>query len=227
MRLLNHSALFLCLTALPLFATAGETSLNDFLARMDAAAPSFTGMASNITELKYTAVISDKSVESGAFVMKKTHQDVKARIDFTKPDSKSIAFAGQKAEIYFPAMKTVQEYDLGKQKGMVEQFLMLGFGTTGKELQANYAIKLIGPETIAQHKTVHMLLTPKSAAVREQFTKFEIWMDESGEHAVQQQVYQPSGDYYLFTYSNIKLNPALSDASLALKLPKGVKREKH
>jgi outer membrane lipoprotein-sorting protein len=226
MKHLHYSALFLFF-ALPLFATAGDVSLDEFLARMDKAAPSFTGMSSKISQQKYTAVISDKTTESGTFVMRKAGKIVRAKIDFTKPDPKSVGFAGQKAEIYYPAMKTVQEYDLGKQKGMVEQFLMLGFGTTGKELQTNYSVKLVGPESVSGHKTVHMVLTPKSAAVKEQFTKFEIWMDESGEYAVQQQVYQPSGDYYLITYSDIKVNPALTETAVALSLPKGVKREKH
>ena len=227
MRRLHHLALFVSLAAIPVFATAGDTSVDDFLAKMDKTASSFTGMSSDISQTKYTAVISDKSTESGAFVMKKTGRDVRALINFTKPDPKSVGFAGQKAEIYYPAMKTVQEYDLGKQSNMVEQFLMLGFGTTGKELKANYAVKMVGPESVAGHKTIHLSLLPKSPSVKEQFSRFEIWMDDSGEYPVQQQVFQPSGDYYLITYNNIKVNPSLTDASLAMKLPKGVKREKH
>ena len=124
-------------------------------------------------------------------------------------------------------MKTVQEYNLGKQSNMVEQFLMLGFGTTGKDLKANYDVKLLGQEAVGGRPAYHLLLVPKSASVKEQFDKFEVWMDESGSHPVQQKVYQPSGDYYLMTYTDIKVNPALNDAALMMKLPKGVKREKH
>jgi len=227
MKSLRPITLVLSLAVLRVFASAGETPLDDFLAKMDKVASGFTGMSSDISQTKYTAVISDKSTESGQFLMKKAGRDVRALINFTKPDPKSVGFAGKKAEIYYPEMKTVQEYDLGKQSNMVEQFLMLGFGTTGKELQSNYAVKLVGSETVAGHKTVHLSLLPKSASVKEQFSRFEIWMDDSGEYPVQQQVFQPSGDYYLITYSNIKLNPTLTDASIAMKLPKGVKREKH
>ena len=49
---------------------------------------------------------------------------------------------------------------------------------------------------------------------------------DSGAYPVQQKLIQPSGDYYLFTYSGVKLNPQLTDEALKLKLPKGVKRQR-
>ena len=56
---------------LPLFAKAGEATVDDVLTKMDQAASSFKGMASNIDQMKYTAVISDKSTENGSFLLKK------------------------------------------------------------------------------------------------------------------------------------------------------------
>jgi outer membrane lipoprotein-sorting protein len=53
----------------------------------------------------------------------------------------------------------------------------------------------------------------------------EIWMAEDGSLPVQQKVVLPSGNYTMFTYSNIKYNPPLTDEDLSLKLPKNVKRE--
>ena len=54
-------------------------------------------------------------------------------IDFTKPNPRTVAFRGRKAEIYYPKLKSVQEYDLGKRSDLLDQFLLVGFGTTGKE----------------------------------------------------------------------------------------------
>jgi hypothetical protein len=43
---------------------------------------------------------------------------------------------------------------------------------------------------------------------------------------LQQNFYEPSGDYSVFTYSDMKINPPLKDSDLGLpKLPKGVKKE--
>jgi len=44
-------------------------------------------------------------------------------------------------------------------------------------------------------------------------------------YPIQQKFYQPAGDYMVFTYSGIKINPDLADSALKLHLPKNVKRE--
>jgi outer membrane lipoprotein-sorting protein len=36
---------------------------------------------------------------------------------------------------------------------------------------------------------------------------------------------QTSGDYHLFTYRDVKINPQLGDEAFKLKVPKGYKRE--
>ena len=42
---------------------------------------------------------------------------------------------------------------------------------------------------------------------------------------MQQKFHEPSGDYRLATYSEVKWNQGFPDSALALKLPKNVKRE--
>jgi outer membrane lipoprotein-sorting protein len=107
---------------------------------------------------------------------------------------------------------------------MVDQFLLLGFGATGKEVASNYNVKHLGEETIDGQKTVHLELVPKSKKTLDNLRKVELWMAESGSYPVRQKFYQPSGDSTTVTYTDVKLNPALKDEALALKLPAGVKR---
>jgi outer membrane lipoprotein-sorting protein len=215
----------LCLWSVSVASAA--LSSEEVLERMDQHSGKFTGLTADLTRLTYTKVIDDKANESGSMILKKlAPRDLQVLIDFLKPDPKTVAFRGRKAEVYFPKLKTVQEYDLGKQSGLVDQFLLVGFGTSGKELKANYAIKYIGEETVAGEKTQKLELTPNAPDLKEKLRKLELWMADSGTHPVQQKFLQPSGDYYLFTYTGVKLNPVLSDESLKLKLPKGVKREK-
>jgi len=44
-------------------------------------------------------------------------------------------------------------------------------------------------------------------------------------YPIQQKFYEPAGDYMVFTYSEMKINPELADSALKLHLPKSVKRE--
>ena len=55
----------------------------------------------------------------------------------------------------------------------------------------------------------------------------ELWIPEQGEpYPVREKISQPSGDYRLVTYSELKINPPnLKADALRLKLPSGVKTE--
>lgn len=217
------------LVLIPLLAfgrVSPATTVQDVFARMDKAAPAFTGLEAQLKKTSYTKVLDDTSLESGAVRMRRDKpKSLQVLIDFVAPDARTVAFAGKKAEIYYPKMKVVHEYDLGKHRELVDQFLLVGFGVTGRDLESAYTVKLAGEETVSGEKTSHLELTPKSAAVRDKVARVDLWIGEAG-HPVQQKFTEPSGNYTLFTYTGMKLNPALSDDKLKLKLPKGVKRER-
>jgi outer membrane lipoprotein-sorting protein len=215
--------LFFCITSV----THAGVSSEDILAQMDQSAAKFSSFSADLTRVTYTKVINDKTTESGSILLKKQGpKELQVLIDLTEPDPKVVAFRGRKAEMYYPKLNTVQEYDVGKQKGLVDQFLLVGFGTTGKELQANYTIKYAGEEVVATQRTHKLELTPKSDQWKDKLRKLELWIADSGTYPAQQKFTQPSGDYYLFTYSGVKLNPRLTEDALRLKLPKDVKRER-
>jgi outer membrane lipoprotein-sorting protein len=122
-------------------------------------------------------------------------------------------------------MNTVQVYDVGKSRSLVDQFVLLGFGTSGKELAKNYTVNATGEDIVKGRNTTRLELVPRSAKVKEQITKVELWIPLDAGHPVQQKFYQPGGDYYLVTYSDVQLNPNLPDDAFRLKLPANVKRE--
>ncbi len=209
-----------------MLAGAQAQPLQQTLARMDQSSAAFRGMTSKIRRVSYTAVINENNIDSGTMFLKRARpRDLRMLVELTEPDPKSVAFQGRKLEIYFPKIKTVQEYDVGKNRSLLEQFLLLGFGSSGRELAANYALKALGSESVSGEKTTRLELTPKSAAVLEQLKKVELWISDSGGYPVQQKFYLPGGDYMLVTYSELKLNPEMADSAVKLKLPRGVKRE--
>jgi len=201
---------------------AAET-LEAVLARMDQTAPSFKSLAAQLRKVTHTAVINEDSIDSGSILLRRVNKDMRMLVEFTEPDPKSVALHGDRIEIYYPKMQTVEEYDMGKNRALVDQFLLVGFGTSGKELSAAYQIKLLGPETIAGEDTAHLELIPKSEEVLKQFRKLELWIDDGGGYPVQQKITQRSGDFHVFTYTSVKLNAPHSDAELKLKAPKNAK----
>ncbi len=195
------------------------------LKRMNAESASFRVLTANMKEATYTAVLSDTTEESGKVWMRRSERGFQMRADISQPNQRSIGLQDGTAQIFYPKMNTVQIYDLGKNKGLVDQFLVLGFGSSGKDLQANYTVRAAGEDVIGGQKTTRLELLPKSKTMKEQITKVELWIPLDAGHPVQQKFSQPGGDYYLITYSDIQLKPNLPESDFRLKLPADVKKE--
>lgn len=208
------------------FGGAEAQSVEAVLARMDQAAPNFHAMSADVQMLTYTAILSDKTIENGTMKMQRLKSnDVRAVIDFSsQTDARVIAFLGKIVRIYYPKLKAYQDYEVGKNSDVLNQFLLLGFGSSGKELGQSYSITMEGSEKLAGEQTTKLLLTPKDPKVLERLTKIEMWVPNDVAYPIQQQFYEPSGNYRTVTYSNIKLNPSIH-GSLDLKLPPGTKKQ--
>jgi len=203
---------------------ATTDSLESVLARLDRVGASFSAVSADVTWAQHTAVINEDLVDTGTMRLKRTKRDIRMLINLTAPDAKTVALQGHKLEVYYPKMQTVQEYDTGKYQTLLEQFLLLGFGTTGKELAAAYRVSLLGADTIAGQKSTGLQLVPKSEEILKNLKRVDLWISDSGDYPVQQKLYLQAGDYRLVTYTNVKMNPPLADADLKLKLPKNVER---
>jgi outer membrane lipoprotein-sorting protein len=205
-------------------SAAADETLEAVLARMDQSAPAFKTLAAQLRKVSHMAVINEDTVDKGTILLKRSRNDMRMLVEWTEPDPKSVAVHGERAEIYYPKMQTVEEYDMGKYRSLVDQFLLIGFGTSGKELSAAYHIKYLGRENVDGMNADHLELIPKSKEVLKQLKKLDLWVQEADGYPVQQKVTQPAGDYMLLTYTGVKLNTPHSDAELKLKAPKNAKR---
>jgi outer membrane lipoprotein-sorting protein len=213
----------IALSALAWAKPAGE--LDSVLARIDQAGAAFKGMSAHVTRVSHTAVINEDNTDSGTMLLKRAHaRDMRMLVDFTQPDPKTVVFQGRKVEIYYPKIETVQEFDVGKSRALLDEFFLIGFGTSRADLQASYNLRLVGSDTIGGQKTDRLELIPKSKEVLQHLTRLEIWVAGNG-YPVQQKFYEPAGDYMVFTYSDMKINPELAESALKLHLPKNVKHE--
>ena len=200
--------------------------LEAVFARIDGVASGFKGLSADVHKVSHTEVINEDNVDDGVMVVKRPKpHEILMLVDLQKPDRKTVAVSGRKVEIYYPNMKTVQEYDAGRNRNLLEEFLLLGFGSTSADLQSGYTVRAIGQETVSGEKTTRLELIPKSKDAQAHLRKVELWIADATGLTMQQKFHQAGGDYTLATYSNIKLNPNLPDSALKLNLPKGVKRE--
>ncbi|HEY2647494.1 MAG TPA: outer membrane lipoprotein carrier protein LolA, partial [Candidatus Acidoferrales bacterium] len=136
-------------------AASAQTSwtLDNVLKQMDTQALDFHSLTADMERTKVTVVVNDKSTESGKISVRR---DDKMRIEMTQPDARTILRDGDTFYIYNPKIHRVEEYDLGKKKSLVDQFLLLGFGTSGNSLKESYTITLQGEETLDNRKTLRL-----------------------------------------------------------------------
>jgi outer membrane lipoprotein-sorting protein len=208
-----------------LFVPVSADSTQEVLARLDRDASSFKQMTARLTRATHTAVLNDTTTETGQMWLRRSGKNVLVRTEMADPDPRSYSFDGSTGQLYYPKINTVQIWELGKSRSLVDQLLLLGFGSSGKELARNYTVEAKGEEPVGGRGTVRLELRPKSAQLREQFEKMELWIPRDAGYPVQQKFYQPGGDYYLVTYSDVQINPNLPDSAFKLKLPPDAKRE--
>jgi outer membrane lipoprotein-sorting protein len=202
----------------------GKPNLDYILSMMDRAAEDFKSLTADIEHTKYTAVVKDTSTESGEIYVRK---DSKMRIDFQRPDLRTILRNGDNLYIYTPKINRVEEYNLGRNRATADQYLALGFGTRTDALKRNYDITLGGEEELDGHKTVILELVPKSDEVRKQISKIEMWVDGSSWLPMQQKFYETgSGDYFMSHYTKVMKNLKINDNRFKPDWPKGTKVEK-
>jgi outer membrane lipoprotein-sorting protein len=179
-------------------------------------------MTARVTYVTHTDVLNEDDKETGTVTMKVQAGEVQGRVDFTAPDLKIVTFEKRKLQEYLPKIKTLRIYDLEKHGEQLDSFLRLGFGTSGIELAKDYDVTVLGTEEGA----TRLQLKPKAADLRQYVAKVELWIPEQGDpYPLREKIYEPSGDYRLATYSDLRINPSLKPDALRLELPVGVKME--
>jgi outer membrane lipoprotein-sorting protein len=78
-------------------------------------------------------------------------------------------------------------------------------------------LKYLGSEKIGEVAAEKIELVPKSAKGRNNFSKIILWIDPARGVSVQQQLFEPSGDYKLAKYSAIEINQKISDSVFKIK----------
>lgn len=229
--ILNRTFGIAALTAFAFVGCALHASQNSahwttdsVLGRMDKSAADFRSLTADIEQNKYTDVVKDTSTETGQIFVRR---DQKMRIELAKPDPKTILRTGDSLFIYTPKIKRVEEYNLGKHRAIIDQYMRLGFGTKSQDLRKSYEINLVGEEDIDHRKTLLLELIPKSEEIRKQITKIQMWVDESSWLPIQQKFFEASGgDYFLVKYSNMMKNLKINDAKFKQDWPKEANRVK-
>jgi outer membrane lipoprotein-sorting protein len=195
-----------------------DPNLQKVLAQMDAAAQDFRTAQANFVWEQFFAVVNDKDSQKGTVYYRRSGKDIQMMADIADPP-KSVLFSDGKVQVYEPKLKRVTSYEAGKNREAVESFLVLGFGGSGRDMLKSFEVKYLGTETVDGVKAAKLELIPKSDRMRNVFAKIWLWIDPAYGISVEQQFFEPSGDYRLAKYSDLKVNQKIPDSVFKLKTP--------
>jgi len=210
-----------------LFAAASSAqNLEAALGRMERLSKGFHAATADVHKIAYTNVIKQSEESSGRLtVFRAKSRDLRMLFEIEKPDPGAVAYADDKVQIYYPKLAEVQEYNLGgKQSRLIEEFLLLGFGTSTSDLRKKYSIKYLEVTTVQGLPADLLELVPKSTEAREHFPRIEMWVAQDGGYPLRLKLHQPSKDYQEAEYTKVRVNPpTITEASVGMKLPEGVR----
>ncbi|MHB8542298.1 MAG: LolA family protein [Candidatus Acidiferrales bacterium] len=196
-------------------------TLDAVLHDLDGEAKDFHSLTADIERTKFTVVVNVKSTERGVIWVRGD----KMRLDLKTPDPRTILRAGDNLYIYNPGLKRVEEYNLGKHRELVDQFLLLGFGSSGRDLRKGFLVTLLGEPVLGHQKTALLELTPKSSRVRNQISKIHLWLDEASWEPIQQKFFETgTNDYFVVRYSHITRNASIPESRFKPRWPKGTQK---
>ena len=208
-------------------ASTEQVTLDIVLKKMDSVAANFHTTQANFEWDTYQRVIDEvDDVENGVIYYRRAGKGVEmmavikqvgTSASTLKPEPKYVLFAGGKIRMYQPKPDQVTEFDLGKSHTDWENYVVLGFGGSGQDLKKNFEVSYEAPETIDGINTARLRLVPKSAKVKNTYSKILLWIDLDRGISVQQKFFTPQDDYKLAKYSNIKINEKISDDDFRLK----------
>ena len=200
-----------------------DLTLDEVLDRIDESGKSLNSMRADIVQKKWTDILAEFDAgETGDLMFLREGENLFFRKDITSPSNNSLVIKGGEVMFYQPGIKQAQQYQLGDNKDKAE-YLLLGFGSDKEAIKEVYDLQLLGIEDLDGRETYMIQMDPKSEKVSAFFVRIVLWIDTEMWVPIQQKLVEPTQDFLLITFDDIRLNAKIKESEFNLKLPKDVK----
>lgn len=205
----------------PAKANGNPQLLTGILQKMEKAHMDLKSLKAAITQHKVNVQINVKDTDLGTLLYKPAvgSDKGKVRIDYTKPDNRTVAVVGNNFVFYQPRINQVVKTTLQQaSKNKTGYTSIIGLDGSVKNLTKNYNIEYVGEENINGESTTQLQLTPKSGG---SIQSIAIWVSNRSWLPVQQKFVEKNGDYTIVKLTNLEPNVKLSDEAFVVKYPSG------
>ncbi|MGD0630149.1 MAG: hypothetical protein ABR987_12385 [Terracidiphilus sp.] len=163
---------------------ATQDDLKTALDRLNISAASFRSTSAQVEfDNIETDPIPETDVQKGVVYYDRKNNSVEMGVHMTehngKPSGKAYTYVSGVFKLFEPGVNQVTTY---VKASKWESYIDLGFGASGKDLEAKWDIEYLGAEQMGGVNTSKLELTPKDPALRKNLSKVTIWVDL--DHAV-------------------------------------------
>jgi len=222
-RLLRTWALTLAVLLVGATAAMAAWTLDDALKQMDKAHKDVKGLTAEAE----TVLVTPQAESRGAGRVSVLSEGT-MRVESAGVQGWTLLTTPEEIQIYKPADHLVEVYRTGEHPERLSQYATLGFVTTGRELEKDYLVTLIGEETLDDRKALLFELTPKDPKIRSKVSKIQLWVDQSNWMPAQQKIVpsEPGTDLTI-RYRNVVRNDSLNKDLFKPDWPKGTEKVKN
>jgi len=198
--------------AAPLVRSAfAADNLQSTLQRLDQAAARFQKTS---TDFKFvteqTDPVPDTDTMEGRAYYERTGKDFQMaahiETDNGRKAPKVYSFSKGQFKLYEPGVHQITVFTRASK---FADYIMLGFGASGRQLEDKWDIKDLGPETIDGVQTEKLELVAKDPTVKKNLPKVTIWMDLDRAVSLKQIFDEGQGQSRTCTYKNLRTNQPL------------------
>jgi outer membrane lipoprotein-sorting protein len=218
-------AILAIVAAMPASAQAPsiDWSLDDAIRQIERQASDFDTAMARVETVWTNADGQEESKTVGTLFMR---EDGRFRIRFDGGEKETLVDRDT-VMMYDAAASTVLEYSVRSHPDRLEPFARLGFSVSGKELEDDFLLTIMGEDEIGSARVLGLELTPERDSVRETVRNIRLYIDQASWMPVRQEISATAGGKTLtITYSgmarNLKLNPELFQENW----PRGTEKER-
>ncbi len=197
------------------YAHGQATHLPETLKKLNETSAQFKSAEANVHRVLSQNFLGEKTetIQDGMLYVEGKGAKTELGIVITGKEARSVHFKNGVLRAFNPNPSPGTCSAIPSKGGQAESFFSVGFGGSGDDLQKEWNITDLGPETLSSDgKPVpveRLALVPKSQTVKNNFTNVTIWVDLSRGIALKQVLVALSGDTTTATYSKIRLNHSI------------------
>lgn len=192
------------------------TDLDAILERFDRAQAATSTLTAKFVQRRKVSLLGSVQESSGKLYYTKPDRFLWRH---EKPDERILCISGDTFTNWYKDLKRATVADISRQRRRV--FKYFAIGERAAALRENFIVTVGSSSDLPD--TVHLELIPKRKRVRDRIERMDMWISKTVWLPVQIRYAEPGGDFTQFTFSDLKPNAVIPDATYGVEIPPDVK----